>query len=150
MRFTDQAKALLEQLEGCRLTAYQDQAGIWTIGYGHTGADVRPGLTWTPSQADAALAEDLQRFVLGVQAMVTEPLNDNQFSALVIFAYNVGLMALRGSTALRLVRMGQLAGVPDALKLWNKIHDRSGVPVVDAGLVKRRAAECALWNTPVS
>lgn len=147
MTFTDDAKALLKRLEGCRLTAYRDQAGVWTVGYGHTGPEVRAGLVWTQAQADAQLDHDLQRFILGVQAMVgSEPLTDNQFSALVIFAFNVGLVALHGSTALRDVRSGRLARVPAALMLWNEIRDKSGVHVVDAGLVKRREAECNLWR----
>lgn len=148
MTFTPAARSLLQRLEGCRLTAYRDQAGVLTIGYGHTGPDVRPGLVWTQAQADAQLDNDVQRFILGVQSMLGgEPLTDNQFSALVIFAFNVGLTALHGSTALRCVKLGQLAQVPAALMLWNKIHDASGVPVVDAGLVKRREAECNLWRT---
>jgi lysozyme len=163
MRFTEHARQLLEQLEGCRPTAYADQCkslkdpghvcvpqckGVWTIGYGHTGPEVKPGLRWSPSQADSALASDLQRFILGVSAMLTEPLTDNQFSALVIFAFNVGLMALRGSSAMRLIKLGQLAQVPPALALWDKVHDSSGVPFVSANLAKRRTAEIALWRTP--
>jgi lysozyme len=51
--------ALTEQYEGCRLTAYQDQVGVWTIAYGHTGADVTPGLTITQTEAEALLAKDV-------------------------------------------------------------------------------------------
>ena len=148
MPFTESARALLRRLEGCRLAAYQDQAGVWTIGYGHT-VGVKPVDVWTQEQADAALDVDLQRFTLGVQRLVAGlPLTDNRFSALVIFAYNVGLMALAGSSALRVLRAGNPDDVPDALARWNKIHDRSGVPVVNAGLVARRAAEAQLWSTP--
>jgi len=149
MVFTDSARALLQRLEGCRLTAYRDQGGKLTIGYGHTGAEVRPGLVWTQAQADEVLSKDLQRFILGVQSMLaSEPLTDNQFSALVIFAFNVGLMGLHGSTALRSIKFGQLSRVPQDLALWNKIQDASGVYVVNPILVNRRAAEGALWSTP--
>ena len=121
---------------------------MWTCGYGHVGHDVYPGHPWTQQQAEDALDSDLARFTAGVKQMLSAPLTDNQFSALVIFAFNVGLIALHGSTALHDIQIGRLEYVPADLALWNKIHDRSGVLVVDAGLVKRRNAEIALWSTP--
>lgn len=146
--FTDSARALLKRLEGCRLAAYRDQAGVWTIGYGHTGAGVVRGLVWTQAQADLQLSADIARFSAGVARLVAPvQLTDAQFSALVIFAFNVGLVALEGSTALRDVHAGNLAGVPGELAKWCHIHDRSGVPVVDPGLVARRNAEIALWRS---
>lgn len=148
MQFTSAARVLLQHLEGCRLTAYQDQAGVWTIGYGHTGG-VQQGMQWTQEQADAQLDADLKRFVSGVASFVAPTdLTDNQFSALVIFAFNVGLLAFSGSTALRNIRCGQLEHVVPAMALWNKITDRSGVRVLNPGLVKRRDAEAVLWSTP--
>jgi lysozyme len=151
MTFTDQARALLQRLEGCRLQAYVDQAGVWTIGYGHTGADVLPGLVWSQEQADLQLGQDLQRFISGVGKLVGyAAINDNQFSALVILAFNIGLASFAASSALRRVVIGALEDVPGAISMWNKIHDqRTGQLVVDAGLVYRRAAEVQLWNTPV-
>lgn len=151
MQFTDSAKELLKRLEACKLEAYPDEAGVWTIGYGHTG-DVHAGMVWTQAQADAALDADLAPRVLRLQHMLAgvPPLSDNRFSALVIFVFNVGLIAFAGSTAFRDIYNGRLDDVPAALALWNKIHDRSGVPVVSPGLVKRRAAEAELWNTPAA
>lgn len=148
MHFTDAARELLKRLEGCKLEAYPDQAGVLTIGYGHT-ADVHEGMVWTQAQADAALEADLRPRILKLQLMLSgvPALSDNRFSALVIFVFNVGLIAFAGSTAFREIRSGRLDEVPAALSLWNKIHDRSGVPVVDPILVKRRAAEAALWNS---
>ena len=55
LTYSGRGLALTEQFEGCRLTAYQDQVGVWTIGYGHTGTDVTPGLTITQQQAEAGL-----------------------------------------------------------------------------------------------
>ena len=147
MTFTPAARDLIQRLEGCRLQAYQDQAGVWTIGYGHTG-NVHAGDVWTQDQADAQLGADLARFISGVANFVSPTeLTDNQFSALVIFAFNVGLVAFAGSTALRNVRALQLDHVISAMAMWNKITDRSGVLIVNAGLVTRRAAEAILWNT---
>lgn len=149
MTFTPEAKALLKDLEGCRLTAYRDQGGLYTIGYGHT-ADVQRGDAWTHARAEAALDDDLARFEAGVRRLLgIVKVNPNQFSALVIFAFNVGVAGLAGSTALRLIHAGFLDRVPTAMALWNKVTDRSGVPMVNQILVKRREAEGQLWNTPL-
>lgn len=147
MEFTDSALSLLKRLEGCRLTAYPDQGGVWTIGFGHTG-NVHAGLVWTQEQCEAQLLADLAPRIEGVRKMVgTAPLTDNQFSALVIFAFNVGLIAFSGSTALRDIRTGRLQDVPAELARWNKVKDASGVPMANAGLAHRRAAEIDLWNS---
>jgi lysozyme len=147
--FNDAGLQLLKKLEGCRLTAYVDQAGVWTIGYGHTGHEVVPGLCWTQSHADAALQDDVEQFSGSVDNLVETDLNDNQFSALVIFAYNIGLAAFSASTALRHVNADDFASVPPAMMLWDKIHDpTSHQLVVSPGLVARRQAEIKLWNTP--
>jgi lysozyme len=141
---------LLKSVEGCRLTAYVDQAGVWTIGYGHTGHEVVPGLCWSQDHADQALETDTGEFSSGVTHLVKSGLNDNQFSALVVFAYNIGLAGFAASTALRQVNSGDLASVPLAMMLWDKIHDRvSGQLIVSPDLVKRRQAEIHLWHTPL-
>lgn len=135
MSFTDAARDLLKRLEACKLSAYRDVAGVWTIGYGHTGPDVYAGLVWTQAGADAALDVDLEWRIAGVRKLLAfTVLTGNQFSALVIFAYNVGLTALAGSTAMRDIKAGHLDRVPAALALWNKILDSSGVHVVSPGL----------------
>jgi lysozyme len=134
--------ALLREFEGCRLEAYQDQGGIWTIGYGHTGPEVCEGLIWTQDQADAQLAADASLRATAVARMVPL-LPDNQFAALVCLAYNIGLAAFGASTACRLVNAGDLAGVPAAIEMWNEVDGE-----VSAGLVRRRAAEVELWNAP--
>jgi lysozyme len=149
--FNGAGLTLLEKAEGCRLTSYPDQAGIWTIGYGHTGPEVVPGLVWTQDHANQVLDEDVERFSSGVAKLVPAALSDNQFSALVVFAYNIGLAAFAASTAHRLANTGPLSGVPDALLLWDKVHDpTTGELVVSNGLVKRRQMEIALWNTPAA
>ena len=147
MQFTDKATVLLKQLEGLRLNAYQDDAGIWTIGYGHTGKDVTPGALWTLDFAEQALQKDIAVHAAGVAAYLhpMRGLSDNQFSALVIFAYNVGLEALGGSTVLRHVNGGLESFVPDDLRKWNHIH-KDGQLVIDPGLVRRREEEINLWN----
>jgi len=146
MIFTAKATELLKRLEGLRLEAYQDEAGVWTIGYGHTGRDVTPGLKWTQEQADKALYTDVNTFVNGVLNLVgNAPLNDSQFSALVIFAYNVGLRAFLGSTLRRHVNVGSHEKVPGELRKWCHVHAPDGSLRVSPGLLKRREAEINLW-----
>lgn len=134
---------LIKQYEGCRLAAYRCAAGVWTIGYGHT-AGVHSGMTITQAQADAYLQQDIAKFEGYVNnpayVPITEQLNQNQFDALVSFAFNLGAGNLRklckGRTAAQIVRT-----MPNYNKAAGKVL---------AGLKRRRAAEQALFNKPVS
>ncbi len=135
--------ALVKSFEGCRLTAYPDPGTggePYTIGYGHTGG-VTPDETITQEQADALLAEDLQKFEQGVNGLCARPLTSNQFSALVSFAYNVGLGALAGSTLMRLVNAGNFKEAAAQFSSW--VY--AGGQAME-GLVRRRAAEAALFS----
>jgi lysozyme len=138
---------LIKSMESCDLTAYRDQGGVWTIGWGHTGPQVTAGLIWTQAQADAALEADLDSRAAKLAALVTGNLGDHQFSALLSLGYNIGISALASSAALRHANEGSLAAVPAAIAIWNKITVK-GVKQVNRGLVGRRAAECALWSLP--
>lgn len=135
---------LIQQFEGLRLKAYQDAVGVWTIGYGHTGPDVTPGLVISQAQADALLARDLNRFETGVTRLVSVPLNQNQFDALLSFSYNLGLGSLQNSTLLRLLNQRDYAGAAAQFPRWNKAGGK-----VLPGLTRRRAAEQALFLQPV-
>lgn len=137
--------ALVKQFEGCSLTAYPDPGSggePYTIGYGHTG-DVTPGQTISQAQADELLASDLVRFEEGVDNLIWRNLTPNQFSALVSFAYNVGLGALAGSTLLHDVNAGDFGSAATEFGHWVYA---SGNEM--AGLVRRRAAEATLFSTP--
>ena len=94
-RINSAGLVLIQSFEGLRLTAYRCPAGVWTIGYGHTGPDVNPGQRITPAEAEALLRGDLDRFESGVAAAVgNAPTTDNQFAAMVSLAFNIGLGAL--------------------------------------------------------
>ena len=131
---------LVQEFEGCRLDAYRCPAGIPTIGYGATGPDIRMGMVWTQEQADARLVEDLARFADGVERLVEVDLSDNQFAAIVSFAFNVGLGALRDSTLLRKLNAGDYLGAADQLPRWARAGGR-----IMPGLSRRRLAERALF-----
>lgn len=136
--------ALIKQFEGLVLQAYRDPVGVWTIGYGHTGPDVKPGAVITRSQAEALLKKDLARFESAVRSLVKVPVNANQFSALVSFAFNVGSGALAQSTLLARLNQRDYQGAANQFGRW-VYGDGQVLP----GLVRRREAEKALFLTPV-
>lgn len=139
---------LIKQLEGCKLTAYLDVAGVPTIGYGHTQTvsddDVKHKRTISQEDADDFLRADLAYFVGKLDAYLPATLTQNQFDALVSFAYNIGFGSFRGSTLLRKLKSGDIAGAADQFLRWNRVSVR-GVSVVIPGLTNRRRAERALF-----
>jgi lysozyme len=134
---------LIKSFEGCRLSAYQDVADVWTIGYGHT-AGVRSNDTITQQQAEDLLKSDVESFAHAVDNLVKVPLNQYQFDSLVSFCYNVGIHALATSTLLQKLNAGDVSGASQEFDLW--VH--AGGKVVQ-GLVTRRNAEKALFNRSV-
>ena len=137
--------ALIKNWEGCRLTAYKpvETEAYWTIGWGHYGPDVRKSQTITQQEADRLLVIDCQRFADAVDnpynVPLTAQLNANQRDALISFAFNCGEGNLR-----KLCKGRTLEQICDAMALYNR-----GGGAVLPGLVKRRAAEQKLFNTPV-
>lgn len=129
---------LLKSFESCRLNAYLDIGGIPTIGFGHTGPEVVIGMAFTLQQADAQLERDLEKFYQ-LDHYLSEDVNDNQYSALVCLAYNIGLRALKTSTLIKKINNKEK---PDKYWLqWNHVNGK----VID-GLTKRRKAELELFN----
>ena len=140
MKLQPEAIALVKNAEGLYLKSYQCPAGVWTCGYGATGPDIGPGMTWTRKQAEDRLASDLNEFSDGVERLLTAQTSDAQFGAMVSLAFNIGINGFKGSTVLRKHNAGDHAGAAAAFGLWNKGGGR-----VLPGLVKRRAAEAALY-----
>jgi lysozyme len=110
----------------------------WTIGVGHTGPEVRYGLIWTQAQADAQLLADVAGAVAAVNRLVTTPLTQGEFDALVDFVFNLGVGAFAGSTMLRLLNAGNHAAAAREFEKW----DMAGGKHM-AGLLRRRLAEKA-------
>jgi lysozyme len=139
---------IIKQFESCRLTAYPDPGTggrPWTIGWGTTGKFVHRGLACTQEQADKWLESDIVEFEKIVTDAITVDLNVNQLAALICFTYNAGPEKFLTSTLLKLVNQNQLSGASRQFPRWN----RSGGKVLP-GLVRRRAAEAALFNQSVS
>ena len=134
---------LTELSESLRLAAYPDPGtggAPWTIGYGHTGPDVSSGMRCTPAQAQAWLLGDVASAENAVHRLVTQRLTQHQFDALVDFTFNVGAAHLAGSTLLRRLNAGDLAAADAEFAQWTLAAGKR-LP----GLVKRRAAEAALF-----
>jgi len=139
-RISERGLALIKEFEGLRFKAYKCPAGVWTIGYGHTGG-VQPDWVITQEVAERFLREDLFHAERSVGAYACIKLNDNQFAALVSFAFNVGVKNFESSQLLKLLNRGWYDQVPAQLMRWTKVH---GVEM--QGLVRRRAAEAGLWG----
>lgn len=125
MKMTDHGRKLLMQREGCRLKAYKDSVGVWTIGVGHTSAagppQVKAGMTITQAQAESIFADDVAEFEDGVSALLAgAPIEPHQFDAFVSLAFNIGLGAFASSTALRQFLDGAHDHAAEAILLWNK------------------------------
>jgi lysozyme len=140
LNYSKNGLALTEFFEGDILTAYQDQRGIWTIGYGHTG-DVHPGQTITQEQAVALLFSDIRAAADCVNQAVTVKLTQSQFDSLVDFAFNVGITNFQHSTLLHDINEGRLTEALAQFRLW----DHCG-GVVNAGLLRRRNAEATEFS----
>ena len=132
---------LLKRFEGCKLTGYLCPAGIPTVGYGHTGPEVKVGMTIGQRTADAYLLKDATHAGDAINEMVNVPLTQGQFDALVSLAYNIGAGAFAKSTMLRKLNAGDYLGAAMEFPKW-----RNGGGRVLDGLVARRAAEQAMFQ----
>lgn len=133
---------LIRRFEGCRLTPYICPAGVWTCGWGSTGADVFPGRSWTQEYADQRMYQDALRFARGAMALCPR-LSGEAWAAISDYAYNCGLGALEASTLRRKVNAGVWGEAAAQLRLWVHGGGRR-LP----GLVLRREAEIALLPGP--
>ncbi|CZW44596.1 MULTISPECIES: lysozyme [Enterobacter cloacae complex] len=144
MQTSDKGIALIKEFEGCKLTAYQDSVGVWTIGYGWTqpvdGKPIRAGMTIKQETAERLLKTGLASYESDVSRLVKVGLSQGQFDALVSFTYNLGARSLSTSTLLRKLNAGDYAGAADEFMRWNK----AGGKVLN-GLTRRREAERALF-----
>jgi GH24 family phage-related lysozyme (muramidase) len=144
-RWLEPARKIVAEFEGCKLEAYRDAVGVLTIGYGHTGPAVVEGMKITQSAADLLLQQDLARFhasLLELLPMIEDWPGDQQ-AALVSWAFNVGLGAVKTSTLRQKLLAGQDPAkvVREELPRWNKAGGKEL-----AGLTRRRAAEVALFT----
>ncbi|HEX8568898.1 MAG TPA: lysozyme [Caulobacteraceae bacterium] len=138
---------LLKSFEGFRQKSARLPGRGYVVGYGHTRS-AREGVQVTPGEAEALLLYDLMPVEAAVNEWVFAPLSQNQFDALVSFAFSIGVKAFRRSNVLRFVNQGAMLQAAGALEMWRQADIEGEVVVVDA-LVRRRAAEKALFLMPV-
>ena len=138
---------LIKRFEGFRSKAAQLPDGRWTIGYGHTRT-ARVGAEITEADADALLIYDAAGVITAINEWVFSPLTQNQFDALVAFVFNIGLQNFRRSSVLRRLNEGAPLQAACAMEMW-RTADFEGERIVIDALVRRRAAEMALFLTPL-
>jgi len=145
MKVNAEGYALIKKFEGCRLKAYRCPSNVATIGYGNTfyedGTKVKDGDVITQQRADELAKFIIDQFAVTIAPFILQPLNDNQFSACVSLAYNIGTGGFKKSSVFKKLNINPNdPTIADSFRLWNK-----GGGKVLAGLVKRREAEIALY-----
>lgn len=138
------ARNLIKKHEGLRLKVYADVAGYKTIGWGHKLVAGETMTVITEQQAEDLLTADMTRIWNGIKNSITRPLTDNQRAAVMAFAFNVGASAFNGSTMLKKINAGDMAGAAEEFMKWDKARV-NGVLTPVAGLTKRRADEKAIF-----
>lgn len=127
MKLSEQGRKLLIEREGCKLKAYKDSVGIWTIGVGHTSGagppHVKAGMTITQAEADAIFLSDVADFEKEVNALLRREVQVYQFDAYVSLCYNIGGGAFASSTTLQRFNASDIAGAAEAILWWNKPHE---------------------------
>ena len=147
MELSQKGKELIMQFEGCKLTAYQDSVGIWTIGYGNTfyedGTPVKKGDIITHNRAIELFNLIVKKFEVSVDELVISNVNQNQFDAMVSLAYNIGLGNFKSSSLLKMVNKSPNDNTIYLQFLrWNKAKGK-----VLEGLTRRRMAESNLYKS---
>lgn len=134
---------LIKKHEGCKLRAYRCSAGVLTIAFGHTDG-VTEGMSCNQEQADSWLEQDVKMAAAAVNQLVTAPINQNQFDALVSFTFNLGAGNLGKSTLLKTLNNGAYTEAANQFKRWNLAGSQ-----VSKGLIARRKTEQELFSKPV-
>lgn len=140
IKHSEKGLALLKRFEGCRLVAYRDGAGIWSIGFGST-ENVYDGMRITMDEALRRLQDHLMPLEVSLEHAIHVPLTQNQQDAIISCAYNLGCRRFQNSNILSAINRGDMQAA--AGHFGEYIHDHSGA--VELGLVKRREAERALF-----
>ena len=147
MRISSKGLNLIKTFEGLKLESYQCQAGVWTIGYGHTHK-VTKGMKITEEQADYYLRQDVKTVTVNLDKFISKhnlSLNQNQYDALCSFIFNVGYGNFLSSSICKgLINKEPIENFPKYFSLWNKVRV-NGVLTVSNGLIKRRKSEASLF-----
>ncbi|WP_261169046.1 lysozyme [Serratia ficaria] len=135
------AAVLIPSLEGVEYKPYRDVVGVLTVCYGHTGADIIPGKTYSEAECKAMLDKDLVPFARSVERSVKVSASEYQKAALISFSYNVGVKAFESSTLLKKLNVGDSKGACDEMRRWNRAGGK-----IWKGLINRREVEREICN----
>lgn len=142
MKVSALGRAAIMQREGCRLSAYLDTRGIWTIGVGHTGMETPPkpydGMKISRDQADAFLAGDIAPIEATINRVLKRAPTQNQFDAMASLAFNIGKNGFAGSSVVRAFNLGEITAAANSFLFWDKPEE----------LIGRRREERAQFLTP--
>jgi len=144
MNLSPDGAKLIKHSEGCQLIAYPDPATgdkPWTCGYGQTGPEIFRGIVWSQAYADRMFDEHAEKLSKQIEALITVPVEQCQFDAIVSLAYNVGVENVRTSTLLRKLNAGDYDGAGAEFIRWNRAAGK-----IMRGLTRRRYAERALFE----
>ena len=145
MKLNQNGYNLIKQFEGCKLTAYQDSIGVWTIGYGSTYYEdmqkVKKGDKVSQERANEIFEFVASRFARNVDDIITSKPTQNQFNAVVSLAYNIGLGNFQKSTLLKkLNKNPNDKTIKDEFMKWVNAGGRKL-----QGLVNRRKKEAEIY-----
>lgn len=147
MQLSRKGLEAIKFFEGLKLEAYEDSAGIPTIGYGTiriAGKPVKMGMKITAEQAEQYLLADVEKFVAAVNKAINVPTSQNEFDALVSETYNIGITAMQDSTFIKRHNAGNKGGCAEAMQWWNKVTVK-GKKVTSNGLKNRRRMEADIY-----
>ena len=146
---SEEAKKKLKKHEGLSLKAYQDVAGVWTVGYGVTGmvegTKIGPSTKISPEMAEALLEARVAEVADQVTRAVKVPLTQPQFDALVSLVYNIGITQFSRSTLLKKLNKKDYQGAAEQFPRWKYAGGKESI-----GLLKRRMQEMALFTGKIS
>lgn len=140
MKLDRDGREFIEKNEGLKLTAYKDSGGVWTIGVGHVSKHVHKGMVISKQDADRLFAHDVEWAEQAVNDLVSVNITQHQFTALTDFTFNLGRGALHGSTLLRKLNAGDIAGAANEFKKWMHVNGRE-----DEGVRARRKRDKDLF-----
>jgi lysozyme len=152
MQLSDEGCKFIKAREGLRLRAYQCGAGKWTIGYGTT-KDVSPGMEITKEEAEELFLKDILDIEDEINQLIKINLNDNEYTAIVSFIYNIGITRFRTSTLLKLLNQNNKQLVANEFIRWrfktipSPISPNEFVKVESKGLLTRRHLEKNLFTS---
>jgi lysozyme len=141
VKASKEAVDLIKQWEGCSLDSYQDAKGKWAVGYGQNGQHIGPGMRILQSEADQWLANHVAELQEQMTKLITVPITQKQFDALVSLVYNIGIGAFANSTLLKKLNTQHYDAAGMEILRWTHSH---GVEL--EGLVRRRSAEYRLYQ----